>query len=191
MIGQVISQTLGLPMMAQGFAKTKQVEAVLPEETGQSHNQSSAKYPEGQVQLSAQAQNLSKSLQDSQPNWQQVQALAAQLSSNMDSLFLKAGIDTSMPIRINIHPFSGIPFVGEHPDKERIQALLNDTPDILSQIKHANSIASYSYQVSQTGSASTNIMSNPNTTNRGQSPINLLRAKLPNYSGRTGIPERC
>lgn len=149
MIGQVISQTLGLSLLNTGASQSSpQVEAVNAEEQGQSHNQ--AAIPQRpDVSISDLAKELSLNSDSDEPNWKQVQMMASQLASNMDSLFLKAGIDTSKPVRINIHPYTGIPFVGEHPDKGRIQRLLDDTPDLLQQIKNVNTVASYSYQVSQ------------------------------------------
>lgn len=149
MIGQVISQSVGLSLQSTGGSlRTPEIEEVSSEEKSQSHNQAFyTKRPE--VSLSETALELSQSDPGAEPNWKQVQAMAGQLSSSMDTVFLKAGIDTSQPIRINIHPFTGIPFVGEHPDKGRIQRLLDDTPDILQQIKNVNSVASFSYQASQ------------------------------------------
>lgn len=127
--------------------------------------QAEAEAEETSIQLSEQALQLSQNLSDKKPDWQQVQALASQLSTNLDSLFLKAGIDTSQPIRINIHPYTGMPFVGEHPDKNRIQTLLDDTPNLLQQIKNVNAVASYSYQVSQSmhGVSSLNATDNSHT----------------------------
>jgi len=149
MIGQVISQTLGLSLLNSGVSqKAPQIEAVNSEEQGQTHNQAFST-ERAEVVISDTGKELSLNLDSDEPNWKQVQAMASQLSSNMDIAFLKAGIDTTMPIRINIHPYTGTPFVGEHPDKGRIQRLLDDTPDILQQIKNVNTVASVSYQISQ------------------------------------------
>jgi len=149
MIGQVISQTLGLSLSTSAGKHTApHIESVNSEEQGQSHNQSFLP-SKSEVEISDTALELSLHLTEDEPNWKRVQAMASQLSSNMDSNFLKAGIDTSQPIRINIHPFTGIPFVGDHPDKSRIQNLLDNTPSLIEQIKNVNHVASYSYQASQ------------------------------------------
>lgn len=150
MIAQIISQTLGLsspgseasppPVAEQPPVQGRQEQSRSDTESGQVRDK---------VRLSETGVELSRKLPEDQPDWQQVRAMAAQLSTNMDSLFLKAGVDTSQPIRINIHPYTGIPFVGEHPDKSRIQNLLDHTPDLLEQIRQVNAVASYSYQASQ------------------------------------------
>lgn len=149
MIGQVISYTTGLSLFNTGESRQfPQVEEVSSEEKGQSHNQPFITH-KAEVNISKPAMELSLRNEAEEPNWEQVQAMASQLSNNMDSMFLKAGIDTSQAIRINIHPFSGIPFVGDHPDKSRIQSLLDNTPSVLEQIKNVNALASYSYRASQ------------------------------------------
>lgn len=106
---------------------------------------------QGQMQISDTAL---RRLSDTEPrptDPQKIQAQAAQLASHLDSAFLKAGIDTREPVRINIHPLTGIPFVGEHPDKLRIQNLLDDTPDLVDQIRNVSLLASYHYQVRTPG----------------------------------------
>lgn len=149
MIGQVIRQTLGLSLLTSGASeKASEIEATNPEQQSQPEKQE-VTAEQSEVAISDLAKQLSLNLDDDEPDWKQVQAMASQLSSTMESLFLKAGIDTSAPIRINIHPYTGTPFVGEHPDKGRIQRLLDETPDILQQIKNVNTVASYSYQISQ------------------------------------------
>ena len=189
MIGQVISQTLGLSLLNSGASqKAPQIEAVNSEEQGQTHNQTSL--PEkADVVISDAAKELSLNLDADEPNWKQVQAMASQLSSNMDIVFLKAGIDTSKPIRINIHPYTGIPFVGEHPDKGRIQSLLDDTPDLLQQIKNVNTVASYSYQISQANhgvSSSATPMSAMMSTPASESVVNTrLQTALEQYEQTT------
>lgn len=188
MIGQVISQTLGLPAMNLGsFSKSAPVEEVASEENGQPHNQSFSTRSQ-EVVISDTAQKLNQELSSDQPNWQEVQALAAQLSSSMDSAFLKAGIDTSQPIRINIHPFTGIPFVGEHPDKNRIQALLDGTPELLQQIKNVNTVASYSYRVSmdQHGLSSASSLKAQMAVSDTQEPVSgRLKSALQLYEQTT------
>jgi len=149
MIGQVIRQTLGLSLGTSGASESaSEIEATNPEQQRQPQKQE-VTAEQSEVVISDLAKQLSFNLDDDEPDWKQVQTMASQLFSNMESLFLKMGIDTSAPIRINIHPYTGTPFVGEHPDKERIQRLLDETPDILQQIKNVNTVASYSYQISQ------------------------------------------
>lgn len=149
MIGQVISQTLGLSLLTSGASpKASDTETVNPDkETQNGRHELQADRPE--VVISDAAKELSINFSDDEPNWKQVQMMASHLFSNMDSLFMKAGINTAEPIRINIHPYTGIPFVGEHPDKGRIQRLLDETPEVLQQIKNVNTVASFSYQISQ------------------------------------------
>ena len=183
MIGQVISQTLGLSLLNTGASQSSpQVEAINAEEQGQSHNQT-ATPQRPDVSISDLAKELSLNSDSNEPNWKQVQIMASQLASNMDNLFLKAGIDTSKPVRINIHPYTGIPFVGEHPDKGRIQRLLDDTPDLLQQIKNVNTVASYSYQVSQSNhglSSSATPMSSPTTQNAQPESNKVTSTRLQN-----------
>ena len=183
MIGQVISQNLGLSLLNTGASQSSpQVEAVNSEEQGQSHNQ--AAIPQrSDVSISDLAKELSLNSDSDEPNWKQVQMMASQLASNMDSLFLKAGIDTSKPVRINIHPYTGIPFVGDHPDKGRIQRLLDETPDLLQQIKSVNTLASYSYQVSQSNhglSSSATPMSLPTTQSAQPESNKVTSTRLQN-----------
>ena len=148
MIGQVISQKLGLSLFNSGASTKSQLAKDVSSEEREAKGDGTLAAVE-KVAISTAAIELSQNPIDGQPDWQRVKALAGQLSHTMDTLFLKAGIDTSQPIRINIHPYTGIPFVGEHPDKERIQTLLDETPDLLQQIKNVNTLASYSYQASQ------------------------------------------
>lgn len=193
MIGQVISNTLGLSLLNTGTSRSSsQIEAVNAEEQGQSHNQTTLP-DRPDVSISDLAKELSLNPEDGEPNWKQVQMMASQLASNMDTVFLKAGIDTSKPVRINIHPYTGIPFVGEHPDKGRIQRLLDDTPDLLQQIKNVNTVASYSYQVSQSNhglSSSATPMSSAPTQNNTPTESNqvsntLLQTALEQYEQTT------
>lgn len=190
MIGQVITQTLGLSLLTSGASQqAPKINEVGSEEKDQTdHQTSAAKSPD--VVISELGKELSLSIEENEPNWKLVQTMAAQLSSSMDSIFLKAGIDTSKPIRINIHPYTGIPFVGEHPDKGRIQRLLDDTPDLLRKIKNLNSVASYSYQISQSNhglSSSAKMEQLVSLSNTGEINSNKLQAALDQYERTTQI----
>lgn len=149
MIGQVLTQKLGLPMMIPGFASQKATPAIPDSLTHAGDNAEHDATLSEQVSLSQKARQLNAQTNEDEPDWQQVQEMAGQLSFSLQRLFLQAGIDTSEPVRINVHPYTGMPFISNHPDKARIQALLNGMPDILDQIRSVNAAASYSYKVSQ------------------------------------------
>lgn len=172
MLGQILRNTLELP--ASMLAATKpesKVNATDPNGQKQQSSEESVKHHYRQVELSSAAKNLNTVADEAGVDWKGVQTLGSRLSTSLDATFAQHGIDTTKPIKININPFTGIPFVGDHPDKGRIAQLLQNKPELMKQVQTLNSVANYSYQSSERESAQPAAPTSPQAS-RVQSALN-------------------
>lgn len=148
MLGHILKSTLGSPA---NMLSVNKPDPNAKDATDKRHQdfEESAKHHYENIDLSVAARNLNNTADEVGVDWKGVTTLAGKLNSNLHSVFTQYGIDTSQPIRINVNPFTGVPVIGDHPDKERIIQLLQNKPEIVKQIHTVNSVANYSYQSSQ------------------------------------------
>lgn len=148
MLGQILKSTLGMPANMLSVSKP---DPNARDATDKRHQdfEESAKHHYENIDLSAAGKNLKNTEDEIGVDWKGVTTLAGRLNSNLQAVFTQYGIDTSKPIRINVNPFTGVPVVGDHPDKERITSLLQNKPEIVKQIHTINSVANYSHQAAQ------------------------------------------
>lgn len=170
MLGQILKSTIGLPGNMLAVQKPEP-NTTDPKDQKQQDSKDSVKHHYSQVEISAAAKNLNNIADDAGVDWQGVETLGSRLSQSLDAVFAQYGIDTSTPININVNPFTGVPFVGEHPDKARIAQLLQNQPELMKQIQTINSVANYSYQSSQRDSTQSAAPTTPQAS-RVQSALN-------------------
>lgn len=84
------------------------------------------------------------------PTASNVQALSANLSRDLNDLFLKAGINTKTPVEIDIDEKTmAITVKGDRPDKEKILELINGSEKIKSQIRTVAAISSHAISMAE------------------------------------------
>jgi len=170
MLGQILKSTIGLPGNMLAVQKPEP-NTTDPKEQQKQDSEGSVKHHYRQVELSSAAKNLNNVADDAGVDWQGVETLGSRLSQSLDAVFTQYGIDTSKPININVNPFTGMPFVGDHPDKVRIAQLLQNKPELMKQIQTINSVANYSYQSTQRDSSQSAAPTTPQAS-RVQSALN-------------------
>lgn len=167
MLGQILRNAYG------NFTNTHQLSV----KNVDSNQSDSAKHeqqnlPKGfdsseQVKISSAAQSLNENNDALSSDWKGVKTLSARLRTTLDAIFLASGVDTSTPIKISVDPSSGKLRVGNHPDKARIEALLNDRADVGKQIFSVTSVANYSYQTDKLHAVQDNNAINSTLPNNG------------------------
>ncbi|OPX56663.1 hypothetical protein SAMN02745127_00471 [Oceanospirillum multiglobuliferum] len=146
MIGQILKNAYGnftgTHQLSVKNVDEHQSESPKHEQQNLSQNFSSSE----QVKISSAAQSLNENNDALSSDWKGVKTLATRLRTTLDAIFLASGVDTSTPIKISVDPSSGKLRVGNHPDKARIESLLNERADVGKQIFSVSSVANYSYQ---------------------------------------------